>query len=102
MLAAACNRCKSTWYQLCQYCHEYAKSNQGDCKINLICASYEPYTKRRTPAKVFAAISLYAIFDLHWYAVEPTILHHSFIELSLDHDNITQLTRGLSIEDLNT
>jgi len=52
MVAAGCNRCKSIWYQLCQYCHEYAKSNEGDCKINLICASYEPYTKRSSPAKV--------------------------------------------------
>ena len=31
---------------------EYAKSNQGEWKINLICASYEPYTKRSSPAKV--------------------------------------------------
>jgi len=52
MVAADCSHCKSIWYQLCQYCHEYAKSNQGDCKINLICASYEPQLKRRTPAKV--------------------------------------------------
>jgi len=37
IVAAGCKHCKSIWYQLCQYYHEYAKSNQGDCKINLIC-----------------------------------------------------------------
>jgi len=52
MAAAGCNRCISIRYQLCQYYHEYAKSNQGDSKINLICTSYEPHLKRRTPAKV--------------------------------------------------
>ena len=46
----------SIWYQLCQYCHEYAKSNQGDCKIDLICASYEPHLKWRTPVKVWKLI----------------------------------------------